>query len=103
MIAQRALAVLCAAFLVGAIAIGSLTDPGWPLGHMMFAISPRVLDFFQTGVRANVPAWMWDWVVLPCLIRPAWLLPACVGVVCGGLYVTLASRQGEPRSRRKRS
>lgn len=103
MIAQRLLAVLAAVFLVGSIAIGSLTDPGWPLGQLLFAISPRFLDAVNVGVRNAIPSWAWDWVVHPVLVRPAWLLPACVGIVCVGLYVTLASRQSEPRPRRRRS
>jgi hypothetical protein len=102
-IAQRLVAVFAAVFLVGSIAIGSLTDPGWPLGQLLFAINPRLLASVDVGMRGAVPPWAWDWIVHPILIRPAWLIPACIGIICVGLYVTLASRQGQPRSRRRRS
>jgi hypothetical protein len=102
-VVQRILAVLTAVFLVGSIAIGSLTDPGLPLGQLLFELNPRLLDFFHVTLRESAPAWAWNWVVLPVLVRPAWLLPACMGVICCGLCLTLASRASEPRSRRKRS
>lgn len=103
MIAQRILAVLAAVFLVGAVAIGSLTDPGWPLGQLIFAVHRPTFERLDAGIKAGAPTWLWDGVIHPLLVRPAWLLPASIGIVCAGLTLTLASREHEARSRRKRS
>ena len=104
MIAQRALAVVAAVFLTGAIAIGMLADPGWPLGAALYAVDAGVLEFVQTTLRVHLPQWAWGYGVLPFLVRPAWLLPAFVGMVAGGLCLTLTWRsQQASRSRRRRS
>jgi hypothetical protein len=41
--------------------------------------------------------------VLPLLLRPAWVLPVALGVLCAGGATTLATRPGVPRSHRRRS
>ncbi len=102
MIAQRVLAVLAAIFLVGAVAVATLGAPDIPLGLALSMIDQDFLAAVEEGLRAHVSQWMWDELVLPLLVRPAWLLPAAVGLVCAGVSLTLTNRQRPQRSTRRR-
>lgn len=102
MIAQRILAVLSAALLVSAAAVALLGPPGVPLGQALLEIDPRILDGLQSGMGRIFPSWLWTEVVLPVLVRPAWLPPTGLGLICGGLSLTLphGRRAERPRQRR---
>lgn len=95
---QRVLAVLAAVFLVGAVGVALIGPPDAPLGIELYALDREGLYAVQT----HVAGWLWDAVALPLLVRPAWLLPACVGILCGGLSLSLASRQRPQRTPRRR-
>ena len=97
-IAQRVMAVLAAAFLVGAVTVAMLGPPNIPLGAALYLVDKPVLY----AVQSHVTQWAWDELALPLLMRPAWLLPACAGIVCAGLSLTLASRQRPQRTPRRR-
>ncbi|HET6238787.1 MAG TPA: hypothetical protein VFE41_28090 [Acetobacteraceae bacterium] len=102
MIARRILAILAAAFLVGAVAVALLGPPGMPLGQALLAIDHRVLDVLQSAVERAITPWLWSEVILPVLIRPAWLLPAGLGLICAGLSFTLPqSRRAERPGQRR--
>jgi len=101
-IAQRVLAVLAAIFLVGAVAVATLGPPDVPLAAMIFMVDHDVLDALQGGVQAHFDHWMWDDVLLPVLVRPAWLLPASIGLICAGASLSLSYRQGSQRTHRRR-
>ena len=77
--AMRILAVLAAAFLVGAFALATLASPDLPLGHALFLADHELLVAVQD-----------------------WFLPAAFGLICGGGAYSLGSRHA-PRSRRRRS
>ncbi len=103
MIAQRILAVLAAVLLVGAVAVAMLAPPGMPLGAALFMLNHDLMNTFQGGIEAYFNHWMWQDVVMPVLVRPAWLLPACIGLVLAGLSLTLSNLQrGPQRSQRRR-
>jgi hypothetical protein len=98
MIFQRAMAVLAAAFLVGAFALAAIGSPDFPLGAALYMLHPRSLYVAQ----AHMTAWLWSGAAMPLLVRPAWLLPACIGIVCAGVSLTIASSKGAQRSPRRR-
>jgi hypothetical protein len=98
MIFQRVMAVLAAAFLVGAFALATIASPDIPLGAALYTLHPQSLYVAQ----AHMSAWLWSGAAMPLLIRPAWLVPACIGIVCAGLSLTTASRKGPQRSPRRR-
>lgn len=98
MIAQRVLAVLAALMLIGAFALATLGPPGVPLGHVLFTLDTPVMDWLQH----HLTGWLWHSIVVPLLMRPAWLLPAAVGIVLAGASLTLASRPQTHRSRHQR-
>jgi hypothetical protein len=101
-VVPRALAVIAAIFLVGGIAIAMLFPANMPLAQMIYTIDGNALDWVESSLRKAIPAWAWAWVVLPMLVRPAWLLPASIGIVAAGLSITFTRRAetGSPRRRR---
>ena len=102
MIAQRILAILSAALLVGAVAVALLGPSGMPLGQALLAIDHQTPDVLQSGVERIFAPWMWTEVILPVLIRPAWLPPAALGLVCAGLSLTLPQGRRAERPRQRR-
>lgn len=103
MIAPRILAVLAAAAFVAAFAIATLMPSMSSLAQLVARDDPRALVALHDAVTAYGSAWMWNNLALPLLLRPAWLLPVALGVLCAGGATTLASRTGVPRSHRRRS
>ena len=80
-----------------------LGPPDMPLGAALFLIDHDLLHAVHGGIEAHFDRWMWDDVVLPFLVRPAWLLPACLGVIFAGLSLTVSYNQRRPqRSPRRR-
>ena len=98
MIAQRILAVLSALMLIGAFALATIGPPGVPLGHVLFTLDTPVMDWLQQ----HFAGWIWRNLVVPLLLRPAWLSPAALGIVLAGASLTLASRPQTHRSRHQR-
>ena len=96
--AARVFAVLSAAFLVMAVAITALLPMGLTLNHGLAAINDTVVPWMQQ----HSVQWAWQWVELPFLQRPLWLLPACAGLIFAGLALTFNLGKTSP-SRRRRS
>ena len=103
MIAARILAVLAAAAFVSAFAVATLFPALSTLAQLVARDDPKVLVSLHDFVVARGPAWVWNDLALPLLLRPAWLVPVCIGVLCAGGATTLASRASVPRSHRRRS
>ncbi len=98
MIASRVLAALAALFLVLAVAIASLTPLGMTLGQGLMLLDGGWLAWLQK----HSASWAWTGIELPFLLRPLWLIPAAVGLICAGAAATLNFGKPSP-SRRKRS
>lgn len=98
MMFRRVMAVLAAAFLVGAFALATVAAPDLPLGAALYMLHPQSLSVIQT----HLSDWLWGGAAIPLLVRPAWLVPACFGLVCAGLALTTAPRKGAQRSPRRR-
>ena len=101
MIAQRVFAVLAAMLLVGAVALATLGPPDVPLGQVMFMIDHDLMGVLHDGVEKHLAVWMWDYVVQPVMVRPAWLVPACLGLLSAGMSATLSTRKTTHRSHRR--
>ncbi len=103
MIAQRILAVLAAMLLVIAVALATLSPPDMPFGQFLFLADHAALQKIQAVVDRYGSHWIWTWGCVPLLVRPTWLLPAMLGIVCAGLAMTLASREAarNPRHRKR--
>ena len=103
MIAQRVLAILSAALLVGSVALATLGPPDVPLGQALFMLDHDSTASWLRGLEHGLPAWMWNGICTPMLLRPVWLIPAGLGLLCCGASLTLASRTQAQRSHRRRS
>ena len=98
MIASRIFATLAALFLVSAVAIAALTPLGMTLGQGLMLMDGSWLAWMQK----QSPAWGWTWIELPFLLRPLWLIPAGIGLICAGAAASFNFGRASP-SRRKRS
>lgn len=101
MIAKRAFAVLAAVLLVGAVALAMLGPPGVPLGQLLFMINHDLMEALHSGTERYLAAWLWDYLAVPLMMRPAWLAPAGLGLICAGLSFTLSPRKPAHRSHRR--
>jgi hypothetical protein len=100
-IAQRVLAVLSAMLLVGAVALAMLGPPSVPLGQVLFMVDHDLMDALHSGVERHLSAWLWENVAMPLMVRPAWLVPAALGLICAGLSLSLSTRKATHRSHRR--
>jgi hypothetical protein len=100
--ASKVLAIAAAVLLVGAFAVATLAPVNLTLGELLVGTDQDVIRFLHNAIRAANAPWLWDHVVLPMLVRPAWLLPAALGLVCVGGAATFGSN-GAPRGQRRRS
>ena len=99
--AQRILAILSAVLLVGAVALAMLGPPGVPLGQVMFMVDHDLMDVVHQFIGTHLATWMWDYIIMPLLLRPAWLVPAALGLICGGASLSLSNRKSTHRSHRR--
>ncbi len=94
--AARVFAVLAALFLVGSVALATLAPPGLTLGQGLVWLDHTG----PTWLREHSPAWAWNWLEVPFMVRPLWLIPACLGLICAGMAATLNLGSASPRRRR---
>lgn len=101
MITQRVLAVLAAMLLVGAVALAMLGPPEVPLGQVLFMIDHDLMEGAHSFIGTHLAGWLWDYLVAPLMLRPAWLVPAALGLICGGMSLSLSTRKTTHRSHRR--
>ena len=98
--AARVFTVLAAVCLVGAFALASLAPPDMPLGRAVYMADRDLLTRLESFVRTELAPWVWSGMAVPLLLRPVWLIPAAIGLICGGAAATLTSGSAH-RSRRR--
>jgi len=98
---RHALAIASAILLVGAVALATLGPPEVPLGQLLLMIDRDTAEALHTGIEQHVASWLWSDVVMPLLIRPAWLLPASLGLVCAGAALSLRGRKAAGGTHRR--
>lgn len=97
LLASRICTSLAAGFLLLAFAVAALGPPGWSLADAVRRLDGDVLAWLHRAC----PAAIWRQGMLPLLTRPAWVLPAMLGIVCSGLAITAARPLDlDPRRRR---
>jgi hypothetical protein len=100
-ITQRILAVLAAMLLVGAVALAMLGPPEVPLGQVLFMVDHDLMNAVHAFIGTHMASWLWDYLIAPLMMRPAWLVPAGLGLVCGGMSLSLSTRKPAHRSHRR--
>jgi len=89
--------------LVGAVALAMLGPPAVPLGQALFMIDHDLMNALHSGIERHLSTWLWDNVAVPLMLRPAWLVPAALGLICGGLSLTLSTRKKSAHRSHRRS
>ena len=84
MIAARTFAVLAAVFGIATLALASLSPSGMTLAQALGAWDDKAMLWLQ---RHSLH-WAWQWLELPLLLRPLWMVPAILALVCGGLSLS---------------
>jgi hypothetical protein len=100
---QRILAVLAAMLLVGAVALAMLGPPAVPLGQALFMIDHDLMKALNGSIERHMSAWLWDNIAVPLMLRPAWLVPAALGLICGGMALSLSTRKKSAHRSHRRS
>ena len=93
--AARVFAVLAALLLVTAVAVATLLPLGTTLGQALALLDRAV----PTWVREHSTAWLWNWIEVPFMVRPIWIIPTFLGLICAGISTTL-NVDTSPRRRR---
>lgn len=101
MVVGRILSILAAILLVSAVALAMLGPRGMTLGYAVTLLDQGALASLQSGLSR--PAWLWDGVARPLLVRPAWLLPAAFGLIAGGFALSLSWSRVPSSQKRRRS
>lgn len=81
----RVFAVLASAFLVASVGFALLAPSGLSLGRGIELMLPTALDW----ARSRSMSWLWLNIEVPFLLRPLWLVPACLGLLCAGIAGSL--------------
>ena len=98
LLASRICTSLAACFLVLAFAVAALGPVGLSLAEAL----QRLDDGLLATLYQRSPGLLWHRLLLPLLIRPAWVLPAALGIVCSGLAITVGRPLGVDLRRRRR-
>lgn len=102
MSATRIFAVLAALLFVAAFAVALVWTPQTSLAEALAAAQQGLPTALRQLVLQHLPPWVWNWLLLPLLLRPAWLLPAGLGLVAAGVAASAASHRRPARSRQHR-
>jgi len=90
--------------LVGAVALATLGPPSVPLGQVLLMMDHDLTETLHAGIELHFADWLWSDVALPVLVRPAWLVPASLGLICAGAAFSVSARKpaGRPHRRSQR-
>lgn len=90
--------------LVGAVALATLGPPAVPLGGLLAMIDHDLTETLRSGIEQYLAGWIWSDLMVPLLIRPAWLVPASLGLVTAGVALSISGRKpaGRPHRRSQR-
>ena len=95
MIWRRGLSILAALFFVVAFALAIAHPPNMPLGQLLARVHPTL----PTHLRLALPVWVSDHLLLPLLLRPAWMVPLALALICAAGAVTMPPRKPIGRAR----
>jgi hypothetical protein len=94
---SRIFTVVAAILLVTAFALMVLPPDGLTLKEGLAQIGPNTPEALMNGVRRTLGDEAWARVFLPLLVRPVWMLPLSLGVVCVGVAASTMPPSESPR------
>jgi hypothetical protein len=99
--AQRILAILAAVLFVVAVGLATVQPRVVTLGAVLAWLSPDGEPRLHNWLVRVVGAWSWEYLARPLVVRPAWLPPGALGLICAGVALTLPARDARRRSHRR--
>ena len=98
----RLFAVLAAVLLVGSVGLAALLPADISLAQALAVLDETLPGHLQNLVSGALGRWLWLAVFHPLLVRPVWLIPVSLGLICvGGALTTLS--HAPPRTKQRRS
>ena len=91
-LAARLFTVLAAVMGVAAVALAALLPFGYALADALVMARPDSIDW----LRGHATPWLWNSIETPLLVRPAWMVPAMLGLIFGGAGTTVSLRNAAP-------
>jgi hypothetical protein len=76
-------------FLVLAFALAALMSPFQTLAELLLIARPGWLDWLNQPTPSGIAGAIWTNIVMPVLVRPDWLLPMMIGLICVGIAVQI--------------
>ena len=98
----RIFAVVAAVLLVGSIALASLVPSEMNLRQAIDSLDGMATEHAQHALVGVFGHGFWEAVMVPLLVRPVWMIPVCLGLICVGGAVTALS-QASPHRKQRRS
>jgi hypothetical protein len=99
---SKIFSIAAALLLVGAFALATLGPPDQTLGQLLADLDATFVQTIREWSGREGLPWLWGRVMLPLLVRPSWLVPACLGLVCVGGAASTRSKDA-PRGQHRRS
>lgn len=94
-IVMKVMAAVGAVLLVASFALASLLQPLATLAEVVAMVDDHLLLALESAEHSPPIEWIWTHLAMPVLIRPSWLIPTMLGLVCVGVATTL--KLGERR------
>ena len=101
MVVSRIFTILAAALLVVAFALLVLPPDGMTLVQALAGMSQDAPEQFigqlQHDVTQTLGTFTWVKLLVPLLVRPVWLVPLALGLLCSGIAATTLPPAESPR------
>ena len=97
---SRTFAVLASALLVLSVVLVMAEPYDMPMLQVLAATDPDWPAMVQDSVLAWFGHSVWVNVALPLLVRPVWLVPACLMLVFAGSAISLMPQETPPNHKR---
>lgn len=96
---MRVFAVLAVVLLTAAAVLAVTGADGLTLDDAISVVDVMAVFRLHLYVMRHLPWWVWGEFAAPWLIRPAWLVPASLGIICAGFSAGLTGRSDAKRRR----
>lgn len=100
---SRTFTLLAAALLVLAFALMVIPPATMSLAQGLSELNHGLVMRAQHVVQGALGSWAWLRVCVPVLVRPVWLVPLCLGLLCAGTAASTNSPDQPPHGARTRS